>query len=76
MLHPTQFTENPLENKLHTETPKGAEKQLDYILVNRKYLRCSNYPEGNDVIHMGTDHRSVMAQFVIPASTRREILPE
>ena len=35
-------------------TPKGTEKQWDYILVD-------------DMIHMGSDHRSVMAQFVTTA---------
>ena len=48
-------------------TPKGAEKQLDYILVIRKYLRWSKDAEANDTIHMESDHRSVIAQFVIPA---------
>ena len=26
-------------------TPEGAEKQLDYILVNRKFMRCSTDAE-------------------------------
>ena len=48
-------------------TPKGVEKQLDYILVDRKHKCCSRDAEANDMIHMGSDHTSVMAQFVITA---------
>ena len=58
------FSQHDVQNN----TPgfsKGAEKQLDYILVNRKYMRCSEYAEAHDLIHMGSDHRSVMAQCVI-----------
>ena len=47
--------------------PNAAEKQLDYTLVDRKHIYCSRDAEANDMIHMGSDHRSVMAQFVIPA---------
>ena len=60
-----------MRNKLHTGHSKGAEKQLDYILVNRGYLRCSKDAEANDIKHMGSVHRCVMAQFVIPAPKRR-----
>ena len=37
------------------------------MLVDRKHLYCSRDAEANDMIHMGSDHRSVMAQFVITA---------
>ena len=43
-------------------------------MVNRKHLRCSKDAEANDMIHMGSDHRSVMAQIVIPTA-KKEILP-
>ena len=56
-----------LKSKLPTGHPKGTEKQLDYILVDRKHMYCSRDAEANDMIHMGCDHRSVMAQFVITA---------
>ena len=61
-----------LEKQVTYKTPKGAEKQLDYILVNWKYLRCSKDAEANDMIHMGSDHRSVVAQFVIPAPKKKD----
>ena len=52
------------EKQVTYRTPQGAEKQLDCILVNGKYLRCSKDAEANDMIHMKSDHRSVMEQFV------------
>ena len=66
----TMYRKTP-EKQVTYRTPTGAEKQLDYILVNRKYLRCSKAAEANDMIHMGSDHRSVMAQFVIPAPKKK-----
>ena len=47
--------------------PTGALKQLDYILMDRKHMYCSRDAEANDMIHMGSNHRSVMAQFVSAA---------
>ena len=51
--------------------PKGVEKQLDYILVNRKYLKYSRDAEAIDMIHMGSDHRSIMTEPVIPAPKKK-----
>ena len=42
-------------------------QQLDYILVDRKHMYCSREAEANGIIHMGSNHRSVMAKFVITA---------
>ena len=47
-------------------TPKKVEKQLDYILTDRKHYSWSRDAEANDTIHMGSDHRCVMAKFEIP----------
>ena len=47
-------------------TPKQVEKQLDYILTDRKHYSWSRDAEANDTIHMGSDHRCVMANFEIP----------
>ena len=44
---------------------KGKEKQIDYILTKRRYLRHAKDAEANDMIHMGSDHRCVMATFTI-----------
>ena len=61
--HSTRCTKKRLKSKL----PKGTEKQLDYILVDRKHITAGENVEANDMIHMGSDHRSVMAHFVITA---------
>ena len=45
--------------------PKGYEKQIDYILTKRRYLRYNKDAEANDMIHMGSGHRCVMATFTI-----------
>ena len=44
---------------------KGNEKQIDSILNKRRYLRHAKDAEANDMIHMGSDHRCVMATFTI-----------
>ena len=46
-------------------TPKNEEKQLDYILTDRKHYSWSKDAEANDTVHMGSDHRCVMAYFEI-----------
>ena len=51
-------------------TPDGCEKQLDNILVNRRYRQFSKDAEANDMRHMRSDHRCVMAHFVIPAQNK------
>ena len=46
-------------------SPKGKEKQIDYILTKRRYSRHAKDAEANDMIHMGSDHRCDMATFTI-----------
>ena len=46
-------------------SPKGKEKQMDYILIKRRYLRNGKDAETNDMIHMGSDHRCIMTTFLI-----------
>ena len=43
----------------------GTEKQIDYILVKRRHLKYNKDAEAN-----GSDHRCVMATFVINAETK------
>ena len=69
----TPFRKNNWQ-KVTYRTPKGAEKQLDYIFINRKYLKYSGNAGANDMIHMGSDHRCVMARLVIPAKTKKKPL--
>ena len=47
-------------------TPKNGERQLDYILTERKHYSWSKDSEANDTIDMESDHRCVMAKFEIP----------
>ena len=67
----TMYRKTP-EKQTTYRTPQGAEKQLDYIRVNTKYLRCSKDVEANDMVHMGSDHRSVMAQFVVTVKKKKD----
>ena len=55
-----------LQKQVTHHTPKRVEKQLDYILTDKKHYSGSRDAEANDTIHMGSDHRCVMAKFVIP----------
>ena len=46
-------------------------KQIDYILTKRWYLRHAEDAEANHMIHMGSDHRCVMAIFTINMPERK-----
>ena len=46
-------------------SPEGNEKQIDYTLNKRRYFRHNKDAGANDMIHMGSDHRCVMATFTI-----------
>ena len=60
----TMFRKTP-QKQTSFVSPKGNEKQIDYILTKRRYLRNVKDAEANDMIHMGSDHRCVMATFLI-----------
>ena len=47
-------------------SPKGNEKQIDYILTKRRYLRYNKDAEANDMIHI-----CVMAPFTITTPGKR-----
>ena len=61
----------PPQNQVTYHTQKGAEKQLDYILTDRKHYCWSKDAEANETIDMGSDHRCVMAKFEIPKERRK-----
>ena len=48
-------------------SPKNEEKQLDYVLLDKKNITWSRDAESTDILHMGSDHRCVMAKFEITA---------
>ena len=60
----TMFRKTP-KKQTSFVSPKGQENQIDYILTKRRYLRNVKDAEANDMIHMGSDHRCVMAIFLI-----------
>ena len=60
----TMFRKTP-QKQTSFVSPKGKEKRIDYILTKRRYLRNVKDAEANDMIHMGSDHRCVMATFLI-----------
>ena len=60
----TMFRKTP-QKQTSFVSPKGKEKQIDYILTKRRYLRNVKDADANDMIHMGSDHRCVMATFLI-----------
>ena len=63
------YKKTPKKQATH-RTSNGAMKQLDYILIDKKHISCSRDAEANDMIHIGSDHRSVMARFVFKASNK------
>ena len=64
----TMFRKTP-QKQTSLVSPKGTEN-IDYILTKRRYLWNVKDAEANDMIHMGSDHRCVMATFLI--NTRQE----
>ena len=60
----TMFRKTP-QKQTSFVSPKGREKQIDFILTKRRYLRNVKDAEANDMIHMGSDHRCVMATLLI-----------
>ena len=56
----TMFRKTPQEQTTFI-SPKGNEKQIDYILTKRRHLKHIKDVEANDMINMGSDHRCVMA---------------
>ena len=66
----TMFRKTP-QKQTSFVSPKGKEKQIDYILTKRRYLKNVKDVEANDMIHMGSDHRCVMATFLIDIPERK-----
>ena len=52
-------------NRRPSSLQKEKKKQIDYILTKRRYLGNVKDAEANDMIHMGSDHRCIMATFLI-----------
>ena len=66
----TMYKKTP-QKQVTYHTQKGVEKQLDCNLTDRKHYCWSRDAEATDMIHMGSDHRCVMARFAIPEKKNR-----
>ena len=71
----TMFRKTP-QKQTSFVSPKGKEKQIDYILTKRRYLRNVKDAEANDMIHMGSDHRCVMAALLINMPEKKSMSGE
>ena len=60
----TMYRKTP-QKQTTFRSPKGNEKQIGYMLTKRRYLTNNKDAEASDMIHMGSDHRCVMATFTI-----------
>ena len=69
----TMYSKNPGKQTTY-RSPKGNEKQIDYIITKRRHLTFYKDAEANDMIHMGSDHRCVVATFMVTAPKRDAIL--
>ena len=58
------YSKNPGKQTTY-RSPKGNEKQVDHIIIRRRHLKHNKDAEANDRVHMGSDHRCVMAAFTI-----------
>ena len=65
----TMYRKNPGKQTTY-RSPKGNEKQIDYILTKTKHLKYNRDAEADDMIHMGSDHRCVMATCTITTPER------
>ena len=61
----TVFTKRP-DKQATCRSSLGKEKQLDYMLVDRRNMRHFRDAEENDMIDMGCDHGLVLAHFRFP----------
>ena len=66
----TMFRKTP-QKQTSFVSPKGKEKQIGLHIDQRRYLRNVKDAEANDMIHMGSDHRCVMATFLIDMPERK-----
>ena len=71
----TMFRKTP-QKQTSFVSPKGKEKQIDYIVTKRRHLRNVKDAEANDMIHMGSDHRCVVATLLINMPEKKSMSGE
>ena len=76
----TMYRKTPGKQTIY-RSPKRSEKQIDCVRIKRRHLKYSKDAEANDIVHMGSDHKCVMATFMIttpkkdgPRETNKEKL--
>ena len=62
----TRYKKVP-QKQVRYRSPKNDETQLDCVLLDKKHLTWSRDAESTDILHMESDHRSVVAKFEIVA---------
>ena len=72
MWHSIQHSKNPTEKQHTFRSPNGKEKHLDCVVIDRSNRRYCTDAEANDMIHFGSDHRSVTAHFRFPCAKKKE----
>ena len=60
----TRYKKVP-QKQVRYRSPKNDETQLNYVLVDQQHQSWSRDAESTDILHMGSDHRCVMAKFEI-----------
>ena len=60
----TMFRKTPQKQTTFI-SPKGNEKQIEYILTKRRHLKRNKDAEANDTIHMRSENRYVLEIFTI-----------
>ena len=72
--HDVEKQKQKLKNKQHTGPQKELRSSWTTFWWTKKHHCQSRDAEANDMTHMGSDHRCVMARFVIPAKTKKKPL--
>ena len=66
----TTFKKVP-EKQAKFRSASGKDKQLDYVLIDKRSRRYCTDAEAIDMIQLGSDHRSVTAHFRFPCGKQK-----
>ena len=66
----TTFKKVP-EKQATFRSPCGKDKQLDGVLMDKRSRKKRTDAVANDMIHLGSDHRSVTAHFRFPYGKKK-----
>ena len=71
---PKTTFKNVSEEQTAFRSASGKDKQLDDVLSDKRSRRYCTDAEANDMIHLGSDHRSVTAHFQFPCGKKKGAL--